>query len=69
MSRTIPDRSLEARFSDLTKRVEALERRQPAAIAFGDATRIRVRVGKQDNGSFGIRVWNASGALVIDHTT
>jgi hypothetical protein len=68
VSRTLSGDSPEARLAQLTKRVEAIERRQPKTIAFGDGTRIRTRLGLHSDGKYGLRVWSAAGALVIDNT-
>lgn len=69
MSRFKGETTDAARIRDLEKRVEALERRQPPSLSFSDGTRVRVRIGRQDDGKFGLRVWTSAGALTIDYTT
>lgn len=69
MSRLVAESTPEARLRDLERRVETLERRTPASLAFSDGTRIRVRLGEHSDGKFGLRVWNASGSLIYDYTT
>jgi len=50
-------------------RLEVLERVTPQAISFHDGTRVRVRIGLQDDGTYGIRIWDSAGALAFDYTT
>jgi hypothetical protein len=60
--------------TDLRRRVERLERSDPLrrasvtddAITFYDAAGTRrVVVGKQDTGSFGLRVYDSAGTLIF----
>jgi hypothetical protein len=70
MSRTPQPPSDDLRFRALEQRLERLERAQPSSIAFKDAAgTLRVRLGEQTDGKYGLRVWDAAGALVIDSTT
>ncbi|MBA3689523.1 MAG: hypothetical protein H0W81_11975 [Chloroflexi bacterium] len=57
-------RGLEARVARLEGRLQA--RRQDYRDGNGV---LRVRVGQQDGGAWGVRVWSNAGALVIDDTT
>jgi hypothetical protein len=59
---------ISAELAALRRRVEALEAqaqapykefRNPAGV-------LRVRVGRQTDGTWGLRAWNAAGALVIN---
>lgn len=56
---------------ELRQRVAQLERAQQASrLSFTDgAGTLRVRVGRQDDGAWGLRVWTSAGALAIDETT
>ena len=63
-----PD-SIERDIAELKRRISALERVTPESIAFSDGTRIRVQIGKQADGSYGMKVWNSSGVLTINSTT
>lgn len=45
------------------------EVQQSDSFAVSDGTVIRVRIGRQSDGSYGLRVWNSAGALVHDLTT
>jgi len=53
----------------LEKQLAQLERGTAESYAYSDGTRVRVRIGKQDDGTRGFRVWNAAGALIHDYTT
>lgn len=68
MSRFIGETTVETRIRNLEQAIAKLERRQPQAISFQDATRVRVRLGRQDDGTYGLKVWNAAGALVHNYT-
>jgi hypothetical protein len=66
MSRFIGETAIEGGIRNLEQRVGKIERRQPSAITFGDATRTRVRIGQDPgSGKFGVWVWNAGGGLIF----
>ncbi len=63
---------------DLLGMIRALQRRVELLEGGRQATRqdlrdvngtLRVRLGQQDDGSWGLRVWTSAGSLAIDHTT
>lgn len=68
MSKLVQQKTMESRLADLERRIGMIERRQPTSLSVSDGNIVRVRFGKQDNGSFGLRAWNAAGALVVDAT-
>lgn len=68
MGRHVGQKTPESRIADLEKRLADLERRQPKSFAISDGTRVRVRLGLQSDGKYGLRVWNAAGTLVVDNT-
>lgn len=56
---------------ELEEKVQRLEldRQRPyLELRHGDGER-RVRIGLQDDGRWGVRVWDGAGALVVDDTT
>lgn len=62
---------------DITTDIAALQRRVQQLEAQAQAPyqeyrdtagRLRVRVGVQADGAWGLRVWNTSGALIVDQT-
>lgn len=71
MGRVVQDPmfELERRLAQIERRLAALERPAPTSIAFTDGTRVRVRIGLQDDGKYGVRVWTSAGALTYDQTT
>ncbi len=42
---------------------------EPESIAFSDGTRVRVRIGKQDDGSYGVKVFNSDGSIAHNLTS
>lgn len=58
-----------ARLQRLEDRVQRLEldRERPFLELRGPGAE-RVRLGRQDDGRWGLRVWSAAGALIIDTT-
>lgn len=54
--------------AQVKKDLLGLQRHNPSSIAFSDGTRVRTRIGLQDDGKYGLRVWNAAGTLVVDQT-
>ncbi len=53
----------------LEKRISDLESAAPDAVSIQDDEGTeRVRLGLQDDGSYGIRVFNATGAQIFDQT-
>lgn len=69
MAELIPNET--ALVLELERRVARLERLvQAQRRDFRDTGGLlRVRVGLQDDGRYGLRVWTSAGALVIDSTT
>jgi hypothetical protein len=65
-----PDGQLLRTIADLRRRVADLEadRQRPYLELRGIGER-RLRIGVQDDGGWGLRVWDSTGALVIDDTT
>lgn len=49
------------------ERLEALLQRSALETRSADGV-LRVRLGRQDDGAYGLRVWSAAGVLVIDET-
>lgn len=67
--------NLTERAGDILSRIDALEKElsdlrrlvQAPFFAGADATgRVRFRVGLQEDGKYGLRVWSAAGALLVD---
>ena len=56
--------------TDLTRRVAQLEAQTMASNReWRDPDgRLRVRVGVQADGRWGVRAWNAAGVLIVDQT-
>lgn len=64
-----PDGQLLREIAQLRRKVADLEAgRQRPYLELRDGNR-RLRVGVQDDGSWGLRVWDSGGVLVIDDTT
>jgi hypothetical protein len=60
---------LVSRIGQLELRVRELERQTPDAVSIQDDDGAeRVRLGLQDDGSYGIRIWDAGGTLRHDQT-
>jgi len=55
---------------ELRRRVEQLERqvKRQTVDQRDTAGRLRVRIGRQDDGKYGTRIWSSAGALVFDDT-
>lgn len=65
-----PDGQLLREIAQLRRKVADLEAdRQRPYLELRGAAAQRLRVGAQDDGSWGLRVWDSGGVLVIDDTT
>ena len=64
-----PVAATQAQASSTAAAVQRDTTRVQNSFAFSDSLGTRVRVGLQTDGSYGIRVWNSSGALIHNFTT
>jgi hypothetical protein len=69
VSKSIGIKTEAQEIADLRRRIEAIERGRPDSFSFVDSSGVRVRIGQQLDGKYGVRVWNSSGVLVYDSTT
>ena len=69
MTKISQETSIELQIAETLLRLENLERLRNESIAWDDGTVVRVRIGKQPDTSFGLRVFNSAGALIHDFTT
>lgn len=65
---TSGDDALAAYLKKLEGRIARLEQEQARGITYRDGTRIRVNIGLQTNGTYGIRIWDAAGTLQYTQT-
>lgn len=55
---------------DIASRIQSTDAQATGAYrSWHDGTRERVRVGKQSDGKYGIRIWTSGGVLTYDNTT